>query len=433
MPSVTRGRGGTEPYVPKRDPRTVARQRLQNLSSGTTALYLYSEIGDSWWGDSVSAKDFVAELQAVETDRIEMHINSPGGDVWDGLAILNALRAHPAAVTTVIDGIAASAASFIAMAGEEVVMMANAELMIHDASGVALGDAALMRQMAEDLDRESDNIADVYARKAGGTAAEWRDRMRVETWFSAEEAVSAGLADRIQDGPPAEEPKTSKILGAGSDSMDDWWWDALPYRYAGRSEAPAPLTRGRRTARRSDRRDRTVPLRDEIAKRLGVRNEDVSDEDLLEALDEALEEGEDGREGEPGGAPGDPEVTGQPENHGPDGTVTVDSATWDSVQRDAKAGRDARAQQQEEHRQHLVSAAIRDGRIPAARKTHWIEALVKDPEGNEAALASLAKGLIPVNERGHDSGPDSETQDPGQPVNLAVIRGSDTYKRAWHQ
>ncbi|AVP67324.1 hypothetical protein C7H75_04785 [Prescottella equi] len=99
-------------------------------------VLIYDEIGSSWWG-GVSAKSFAKDLSAVEATDITVRLNSPGGDVFEGIAILNALRNHKARITVYVDGIAASAASFIAMAGDEIVMCRNAEMMIHDAWGTA--------------------------------------------------------------------------------------------------------------------------------------------------------------------------------------------------------------------------------------------------------------------------------------------------------
>jgi ATP-dependent Clp endopeptidase proteolytic subunit ClpP len=182
------------------------------LPTATAEVWIYDEIGD--WG--ITALDFVAELRSVGAQAIDLHINSGGGSVYDGVAIYNAIKNHPAKVTAYIDGLAASAASFIAMAGDEVVMEKTAELMIHDAMGICVGNASDMKLMLEDLERVSDNIAGIYADKAGGDAADWRAVMKEEKWYTAGEAVSAGLADRIQ-GQEAEP------VEAESEEPTDWW------------------------------------------------------------------------------------------------------------------------------------------------------------------------------------------------------------------
>lgn len=167
--------------------------QIRNISDTEAEIAIYDEIG--YFG--VSANDFIRDLSAIKASRISLRINSPGGDVFDGIAIYNAIRRHSAQVSVYVDGIAASAASFIAMAGNEVVMSPHSQMMIHEASGLVIGNAADMRQLADILDKSSDNIASIYAEKAGGTVAEWRARMQDETWLSDKEAVKLGLADRI--------------------------------------------------------------------------------------------------------------------------------------------------------------------------------------------------------------------------------------------
>ena len=187
---------------------------------------LYDPI-DSWGGEwGVSAKEFAAALDALPdtTSEIRLHINSPGGEVFEGLAILNALRAHDARVVAVVDGIAASAASFIAVGADELVMAKNSELMIHDAWGLCVGNAQDMRELADRLDHFSNNIASVYADKAQGDVATWRAAMAAETWYSAEEAVKAGLADRVDTKKDAAKAR----------------FDLSIFTYAGRDDAPAP-------------------------------------------------------------------------------------------------------------------------------------------------------------------------------------------------
>lgn len=199
-----------------------------DLDDRAAVIRLYDPI-DSWGGEwGVSAKEFVAALDQLPDfiDEIRLHINSPGGDVFDGIAILNALRAHDARVVAVVDGLAASAASFIAAGADELVMARNTELMIHDAWGLCVGNADDMIAMAEMLGRLSDNIASVYADKAGGTVADWRAAMAAETWYTAEEAVAAGLADRVD---------TRKATGDAKDRFD-----LSIYTYAGRAAAPPP-------------------------------------------------------------------------------------------------------------------------------------------------------------------------------------------------
>jgi len=173
--------------------------RIVNVSQAETEIFIYDTIGQ--WG--ISAGDFINELREIKAKTITLRVNSPGGDVFDGIAIYNAIARHPATVNAFVDSVAASVASVIIMAADTVTMMPHSEMMIHEAAGLAIGPADEMRKMADLLDRFSDNIASVYAGRAGGTVEEWRAKMRDETWFSDQEAVDAGLADGI-DGEDAE-------------------------------------------------------------------------------------------------------------------------------------------------------------------------------------------------------------------------------------
>jgi ATP-dependent Clp endopeptidase proteolytic subunit ClpP len=172
---------------------------VRNDAGGPTRVDIYDEIGGSWLFGGVSAVDFVNELAQINGD-IEVHINSPGGDVFDGLAIYNSLAQRPGNVTTIIDGLAASAASFIAQAGKVRMIAPGAMMMIHDAAGMCMGNASDMRELADLLDKVSDNLASIYADHSG-RADGWRDAMRAETWYTADEAVAAGLAHRVAERP----------------------------------------------------------------------------------------------------------------------------------------------------------------------------------------------------------------------------------------
>lgn len=161
---------------------------------GPAQVFIYEEI-DDWWG--LSAKDFVQQLAALDVDAIDLHINSPGGSVFDGHAIFNALRNHKATVTTYIDGLAASIASEIALAGDKVIIAENGTMMIHDPYGMCVGGSGDMRKMADVLDKLRDTIAMAYVAKTGKDADEINAAMAEETWLVGQEAVDFGLADEV--------------------------------------------------------------------------------------------------------------------------------------------------------------------------------------------------------------------------------------------
>jgi ATP-dependent protease ClpP protease subunit len=203
--------------------------QIRNAAPNTTgpAELLIYDVIDSWMG--VSAEQLVRDIAALDSNRaLTVRINSPGGNVYDGVAILNALRNHPGTVTCVVDGLAASAASVIAMGGDEIVMNRNAEMMVHNGSALVMGGAQDMRKMADRLDAVNANLASVYAERAGGTPQDWRAVMDSETWYSAEEAVAAGLADRVDSGAADARAIAAKF-------------DLSIFAHAGRQNAPAPV------------------------------------------------------------------------------------------------------------------------------------------------------------------------------------------------
>lgn len=168
---------------------------IRALTTGAEVA-IYDEIG----AYGISAKGFLAELGALpEGTPIDLRLNSPGGAVFDAVAIFNALSRHAGTVTVWIDGIAASAASYIAMAGDEIVMPENAFLMIHDPSGLVMGTAEDMRSMAGALDKVKGSLVSGYAAKSGRTPEEVSALMAAETWFDANEALSQGFADRVAE------------------------------------------------------------------------------------------------------------------------------------------------------------------------------------------------------------------------------------------
>jgi ATP-dependent protease ClpP protease subunit len=173
---------------------------IRNLPGDEAEIFIYDVIGESWFG-GVTANEFVRELREIKASKILLRINSPGGDVNDGIAIRNALVEHPATIETHVDGAAYSTASWVALAGSKVVMGQHATMMIHEPHSIAIGDAETMRKEAEMLDLFGGEIAKMYAEKAGGAEGEWRDRMRAETWYDDQGAVDAGLADEVAEGP----------------------------------------------------------------------------------------------------------------------------------------------------------------------------------------------------------------------------------------
>jgi ATP-dependent Clp protease protease subunit len=172
--------------------------RVVNRGTDRAEIYLYGVIGADWFGDGITAKKFADDLKALgNVKTIDLRINSEGGSVFDGKAMYSLLVEHKAKVVTHIDGLAASAASFIAMAGDEIEISEGGFVMIHNAYMVAIGDAKEMRRTADLLDTVNGTIIDVYAARTKLDRAAIVQMMDDETWMTAAEAVKHGFANRM--------------------------------------------------------------------------------------------------------------------------------------------------------------------------------------------------------------------------------------------
>lgn len=169
-------------------------------------VFIYGDIGESWYGESVTAAQFVRELAALEVDQLSVRINSFGGSVADGLAIYNAIRRHPAQVTVSIDGVAASIASLIAMAGDTVEMADNALLMVHAPWGYAGGNSVALREFADQLDTWAQAMAVSYAGKTGQPAADCLALLTdgADHWYTAAESLAFGFIDQTTQALPIQ-------------------------------------------------------------------------------------------------------------------------------------------------------------------------------------------------------------------------------------
>ncbi|MBB3040140.1 head maturation protease, ClpP-related [Hoyosella altamirensis] len=412
--------------------------RSDNGDSIATRIDIFSDI-DPYFG--VSAEAFLSELKHVRTDEIEVHINSGGGEVFDGIAIMNSLKDHPAKVTVIVDGLAASAASFIAVGGaDHLVMQESATLMIHEAWTVAMGDAQSIEKTAAELNRVSGIIAGIYAAKAGTPVEEWREAMREESWFTAEEAVLVGLADEIrsvQRQPVASAAQKSRVLNSGS------------FKYRSREQAPTPGIAARAKTQEvssagvagADRKeDHVSTLNEAICQRLGIPA-DADEATITAALEEALNEraGDDPTGTDEEGTEGDPDATTE---EGPDGdaddadesaggddsdsdddgslTVTVDRATLRELQDAARYGMAARTREAAAARAARVDQAIAENRITRAARDRWIERMEADEEDTTARLNRIPKDTIPRNEIGHAAPTDDDGSDFRSKLNKAA-------------
>jgi HK97 family phage major capsid protein/ATP-dependent Clp endopeptidase proteolytic subunit ClpP len=170
---------------------------IKALADEHAELWIYEQIGEGWFGEGVTAKKLVKELSALNAKTIDLHVNSPGGSVFDGVAIHNALKNHKATVTGYNDGLAASIATVVLLGCDRVVMASNALFMIHNPLGWVQGNAADMRKYADVLDKVRDTILTAYRDKTGLDDASLIELMDGETWMDAEEALGYGFVDEI--------------------------------------------------------------------------------------------------------------------------------------------------------------------------------------------------------------------------------------------
>ena len=368
-------------------------------SEGTVAeLYLYDPI-DSWGGSwGVSAKEFAVALALLpeDTTEIRLHINSPGGEVWDAMAIVNQLRRHDARVVAVVDGIAASAASVIAATADECVMGLGAQLMIHDAWNIAIGDEAAMLAEAARLNKDSNSIAAIYAAKAGGKAEDWRALMRETTWYTAQEAVNAGLADRTTDDVPTDAKAVLATQNARAflSLQQHAAAAALPAAATAAHMPPSssePVeTNPQKGVTMSD-----ISLKSGLHTRLGIKTpiDELTDEQMLAAVDEVLSE----------------QADEAPSASVPDGTVLVDQTQYEQMRADAAAGREAREQQIAANRDQMVGDAVKDGRIAPANRDAFRKMLDTDEARGAEVINQLQPNTVPVAEIGHAGGTEAES------------------------
>lgn len=188
--------------------RKQAQPRALEIKGEETTLYIYDAIVSddmtAEWCGGVSAQSLVPQIRAIKGGTLHMRINSPGGDVFAAQAIVAAIRDTGAKVIAHVDGFAASAATVIATAADEIEISDGALYMIHCAWTMAYGNATDIRETANLLEKCDGVIASQYAKKTGKTVEEMMALMSAETWFTSAEAVAAGLIDRITDAPKAK-------------------------------------------------------------------------------------------------------------------------------------------------------------------------------------------------------------------------------------
>jgi len=184
---------------------------VRAAAEGEAAISMYGSIGEGWDGEGITAKRIGAALRSIGAREVTVNINSPGGDYFEGVAIYNLLRQHQAKVTVRVMGLAASAASVIAMAGDEILMGDGAFLMVHNAWALAMGNRHDLRESADWLEPFDAAMAEVYASRSGMSVADAAALMDKETWINASKAVEDGFATGLID--RADIAQDTKALG----------------------------------------------------------------------------------------------------------------------------------------------------------------------------------------------------------------------------
>jgi ATP-dependent Clp endopeptidase proteolytic subunit ClpP len=331
--------------------------------SAPAEILIYDQIGrDFWSGEGVVAKEFAQELAKIPAARkITVGINSPGGSVHEGLAIYNLLSARRNQVTCRIDGLAASIASIIALAGSKLVMPASALLMIHDPSGICMGTADEMREMATALEKHKEALVNVYEEKTKKPRAEIEQAMKDETWFTAADAKAFGLVDDV----------TAEV--AATNTFDLSQFRRVPASLKNQTKPPAPNESGATTSIMN----RTEMIA--LATALGIKFDNAATDEQLKAALIA---------------------------HKPAAPPAPDNSTAE----DLKA---IKAQLETERRARVtaeVQACADAGRIPGASVKDWVVDILAAPnaEGGANILARLQ--ALPERKPGHDpvSGPGKE-------------------------
>lgn len=180
--------------------KTAGPRPLARAKEAAGELYIYEMIGGNFWGEGLTAKSVTEALDKMKgVSNLNVYINSEGGDVFEGKAIYNALKRFEATKTVYIDGIAASAATLIAMSGDKIITAANATWMIHEVWTLAMGNASELRAAADVLEKENEALAGTYVTRTKNTLEQVKEWMAAETWMSAQEALDRGFTDEITE------------------------------------------------------------------------------------------------------------------------------------------------------------------------------------------------------------------------------------------
>ncbi len=372
----------------------------------TATLHIYDEIGaDPFFGGGVDVNELVGEIEALDKGaELTVRINSPGGRAWDGLALANAIMRHPGKTTTHVDGLAASAASLVALAGDEVVMSKYGQMMLHNAWAGVAGTAEDLKAAADTLAKLNGSMAAFYADRAGGEVADWAKAMKKESWYTADEALAVGLATSID-----ESGKRDEVEAAAASAIAK---ATAMFKYPGRLAAPAPVSARATTNGPTGpaTKEGPVAISKQVAERLGL-GEDATDEQVLAKIAELDKGTDEGGDAGTGGADAGTvaEVTAAAAKLG---LSVIDSETAATMRANSELGAQAHAAMETQRITGLVEAALSAGKIAPSRKDHFVALMRADEAGTTELLASIPPGTaVPMNELGHSTQPIAQTGD----------------------
>lgn len=375
--------------------------KVKALDDGVVEILIYDEIGKDWWtGEGLEAKAFADELKKIPKDKeIKVRINSGGGNVHDGMAIYNLLAERRDRVSVIVDGVAASIASVIALSGRDLIMPKNTLLMIHDPWGFAQGSADDMRQAATMLDAHRDAIVAVYERKTGSSQDEIKKLMKAETWFTGEQAKEAKFADSVtneialmasasllryhkvpQDLAEILKPKADGgaygPTTASSSASDDEAGNEMHSSHSSEesmepmdaasasseeAETPAKSKTKKTSAASGGQRKTKDKLMNKtqiiaLLKKAGIKVADsATDEELLAAMNKLAERTEN-----------------------PDTTDAMEAAARKDILSKIKAFDEQTKQQTRERIESVVKQCVEEDRIPGAQAKKWVERAIAD-------------------------------------------------------
>ncbi|MFY1686485.1 head maturation protease, ClpP-related [Plantactinospora sp. WMMB782] len=406
-------------------------------SADEVDVYVYGVIG-GWWS-GVDAATFVRELRDIDAKQINVHINSVGGSVYDGNAIFQALRNHKARIVTYVDALAASAASVVAMAGDHRVVAPYAELMVHKAWGLCIGNDDDMEKTRDDLARISRTLAKVYTNRStsDATVDDWLEVMRAETWYDADEAVDAGLMHEVQEDAEKTTPDNGdddaaamnryvleffgladrvarQAMTKTKSASDDTTWTTPPVASSEMSTTAPTVEKADPEPPAAEPDQPTEPKEDpvsdltELRSRLGLAD-DADETAIVAALDALKAKAEEPHEPTP-----DPEQEKAIKAQAEENTalrkeVDLLNSRMEAVTNELSA---AKAEKAAATKKAVLDEAEKQGKFRPADRAQWETDYDEAPQAVTRMLARIAPGTaVPVTPHGEATDPDTSDSD----------------------